>query len=91
VTHAPTAHLSPDGHPCSERSRRVLGNGECSWRREADWQADFACPGVFGNYSAFARQFEKPILKARTPNCNKKDADLGLDRSEQVRSTCWFR
>ncbi|KLT45271.1 hypothetical protein CC85DRAFT_325788 [Cutaneotrichosporon oleaginosum] len=51
----------------------------------ADQKADFACPGVFGNYSAFARQFEKPILKARTPNCSAKDSELGLDRSEQLK------
>ncbi|BEJ00714.1 hypothetical protein CcaverHIS631_0505710 [Cutaneotrichosporon cavernicola] len=51
----------------------------------ADYLADFACPGVFGTYSAFSRQFEKPILKARTPNCNRKDADVGLDRSEQLK------
>ncbi|GMK55553.1 hypothetical protein CspeluHIS016_0206090 [Cutaneotrichosporon spelunceum] len=36
-------------------------------------------------YSAFSRQFEKPILKARTPNCSKKDADVGLERSEQLK------
>lgn len=62
-----------------------MGDGECRDGHDADRLADFACPGVFGSYPAFARQFEKPILKARNPSCNKKDADVGLERNEQVR------
>lgn len=51
--------------------------------------ADFACPGVFGTYLAFSRQFEKPILKARNPKCSKGDAETGLEKSTEVRSPCW--
>lgn len=46
---------------------------------------DFACPGVLGKYSAFAKHYEKPILKSRTPNCSVKDVELGRERANDVR------
>lgn len=50
----------------------------------AHFQADFACPGIFGTYPVFSRQYEKPILKARSQNCSSADAELGRERSEEV-------
>lgn len=46
---------------------------------------NFACPGVLGKYSAFAKHYEKPILKSRTPNCSTKDVELGRERANDVR------
>ncbi|KIR56280.1 DNA repair and recombination protein RAD54B [Cryptococcus gattii Ru294] len=45
---------------------------------------DFACPGVLGKYSAFAKHYEKPILKSRTPNCSTKDVELGRERANDL-------
>ncbi|KIR36992.1 hypothetical protein I352_00304 [Cryptococcus deuterogattii MMRL2647] len=45
---------------------------------------DFACPGVLGKYSAFAKHYEKPILKSRTPNCSAKDVELGRERANDL-------
>ncbi|KIR67725.1 DNA repair and recombination protein RAD54B [Cryptococcus bacillisporus CA1873] len=45
---------------------------------------DFACPGVLGKYSAFAKHYEKPILKSRTPNCSVKDVELGRERANDL-------
>ncbi|AFR93921.2 DNA repair and recombination protein RAD54B [Cryptococcus neoformans C23] len=45
---------------------------------------NFACPGVLGKYSAFAKHYEKPILKSRTPNCSAKDVELGRERANDL-------
>ncbi|WVQ71035.1 hypothetical protein IAR50_000560 [Cryptococcus sp. DSM 104548] len=45
---------------------------------------NFACPGVLGKYTAFAKHYEKPILKSRTMNCSDKDVATGKARAEEL-------
>ncbi|WVN85841.1 uncharacterized protein L203_100993 [Cryptococcus depauperatus CBS 7841] len=45
---------------------------------------NFACPGVLGKYQAFAKHYEKPILKSRTPGCPAKDVELGRERADDL-------
>lgn len=47
-------------------------------------QSNFVNPGILGTYNAFARQYEKPIVKSRAPNCPKKDLDEGRERATEV-------
>lgn len=51
-----------------------------------DAQAQFVNPGIFGTYSQFNRQFEKPILKGRAPGASKKDVMHGQEQSQEVHS-----
>jgi len=50
----------------------------------ADVQANFVNPGIFGSYSKFNKQFEKPILKGRAPGASKRDVALGQEQSQEV-------
>ena len=45
---------------------------------------DFVCPGILGKYSAFNKQYEKPILKARSLGCPPEALKEGKDRGEEV-------
>ena len=55
----------------------------------ADSQANFVNPGIFGTYSQFNRQFEKPILKGRAPGASKRDVTEGQERSQEVLLVSW--
>lgn len=46
---------------------------------------DFACPGLLSTYSAFVKQYEKPIVKSRTPGCPKAALETGRERADEVR------
>lgn len=45
---------------------------------------DFCCPNLLGRYSAFARQYEKPIMKSRTPGCSTAQLEDGQMRAKEV-------
>ncbi|WVQ85306.1 hypothetical protein IAT38_007471 [Cryptococcus sp. DSM 104549] len=45
---------------------------------------NFACPGMLGKYAAFAKHYEKPILKSRAINCPAKDVELGRERADDL-------
>jgi hypothetical protein len=84
--------LSSFGYPVTERSARILVNGEMMLELNMTngrpnvpaFQADFACPGLLDSYSAFSKIYEKPILKSRAPGCSTKDQELGQARAEKV-------
>ncbi|KAL7423759.1 helicase [Cryptotrichosporon argae] len=48
--------------------------------------ANFACPGVFGTYPAFKKQYETPILRAREPKCPFAEVENGKMRSDELRN-----
>ncbi|KAK3828187.1 MAG: SNF2 family N-terminal domain-containing protein [Benniella sp.] len=45
---------------------------------------DFVNPGLFESYNTFKRVFEDPILRSRQPGCSPKEAELGLERSQEL-------
>jgi hypothetical protein len=47
-------------------------------------QVDFTCPGLLGKYTAFAKQYEKPIVRAREVGVSKAVIEEGQMRAEEV-------
>ncbi|CCG83171.1 putative DsDNA-dependent ATPase [Taphrina deformans PYCC 5710] len=45
---------------------------------------DFVNPGLLGTYATFKKEFENPILKARSPDATKKDKEKGAARSAEL-------
>ena len=45
---------------------------------------NFCNPGVLGSPSEFRRHFESPILQGREPGSSADEAQLGIERSEEL-------
>lgn len=45
---------------------------------------NFCNPGVLGSPSEFRRHFESPILQGREPGSTADEAQLGIERSEEL-------
>ncbi|CDZ96591.1 dna repair and recombination protein rad54b [Phaffia rhodozyma] len=45
---------------------------------------DFVNPGILDTHSSFTKIYEKPIIKSRTPQCSKVDAELGQARGAKL-------
>lgn len=45
---------------------------------------NFCNPGVLGTPSEFRRHFESPILQGREPGSTADEAQLGIERSEEL-------
>ena len=45
---------------------------------------NFCNPGVLGTPSEFRKYFEAPILQGREPGSSADEAQLGMDRSEEL-------
>lgn len=45
---------------------------------------NFCNPGVLGSPAEFRKYFEAPILQGREPNSTADQAQLGLERSEEL-------
>jgi DNA repair and recombination protein RAD54B len=46
---------------------------------------DLVNPGILGNFKAFVREFEGPIVKSRQPEATKKEIEKGEARNEELR------
>ena len=53
--------------------------------REFFATVDLVNPGVLGNFKAFVREFEGPIVRSRQPEATKKDIEKGESRNEELR------
>lgn len=45
---------------------------------------NFVTPGILGEYTAYKRKFETPILQSQQPNASKMARELGTSRSEEL-------
>ncbi|KAK8865771.1 hypothetical protein IAR55_000918 [Kwoniella newhampshirensis] len=46
--------------------------------------ANFACPGLLGQYTKFAKHYEKPIMRSRTPGCSTKELEEGKEKADEL-------
>ena len=53
--------------------------------REFFAAVDLINPGILGNFKAFIREFETPIVRSRQPEATSKDIEKGESRNEELR------
>ena len=75
---------SPIRYASPKRSERIFRHGTLDYRLLADGEVDFTCPGLLGTYNQFAKHYEKPIMKSRTPGCPATALEDGRMRAEEV-------
>ncbi|KAJ5146833.1 Heat shock protein hsp98 [Penicillium atrosanguineum] len=53
--------------------------------REFFAAVDLINPGILGNFKAFIKEFETPIVRSRQPEATSKDIEKGESRNEELR------
>ncbi|WVQ97167.1 hypothetical protein IAU59_004277 [Kwoniella sp. CBS 9459] len=66
--------------------RRVILSGTPIQNQLAEYwaMANFTCPGILGKYSAFNKQYEKPIMAGRAVGASSKIVQLGEERAAEL-------
>ncbi|WVR05791.1 hypothetical protein IAU60_002816 [Kwoniella sp. DSM 27419] len=66
--------------------RRIILSGTPIQNQLTEYwaMANFTCPGILGKYSAFNKQYEKPIMAGRAVGASAKAVELGEERAMEL-------